>query len=175
MAWCRQAPSHYASQCWPRSVSLYGGTRPQWVNNVLQMPCSFCVRKCTKWLTESSPALSPFWKYARYYSDVTWASWHLKSQTTPLCRSTTTKTTTIKAMYCWPFVVRIHPWPTDSSLPKCGKRFSAMTSMFCGVPVLGRNRVVVTILPVPAHLWRRYVNRYILQHWQRGHGTSVGA
>ena len=28
MAWCRQAPSHYLSQCWPRSLSPYGVTRP---------------------------------------------------------------------------------------------------------------------------------------------------
>ena len=31
MAWCRQAPSHYLSQCWPRSLLPYGVTRPQWV------------------------------------------------------------------------------------------------------------------------------------------------
>ena len=31
MAWCRQATSHYLNQCWPRSLSLYGITRPQWV------------------------------------------------------------------------------------------------------------------------------------------------
>ena len=31
MAWCRQATSHYLSQCWPRSISPYGATRPQWV------------------------------------------------------------------------------------------------------------------------------------------------
>ena len=30
MAWCRQASSHYLSQCWPRSVSPCGVTRPQW-------------------------------------------------------------------------------------------------------------------------------------------------
>ena len=32
MAWCRQATSHYLSQCWPRYLSSYGATRPQWVN-----------------------------------------------------------------------------------------------------------------------------------------------
>ena len=32
MAWCRQATSHYLSQCWPRSLSPYGVTRPQWVS-----------------------------------------------------------------------------------------------------------------------------------------------
>ena len=34
MAWCRQATSHYLSQCWPRSMSPYGVTRPQCVNSV---------------------------------------------------------------------------------------------------------------------------------------------
>ena len=29
MAWCRQAPSHYQSQCCPRSMSPYGATRSQ--------------------------------------------------------------------------------------------------------------------------------------------------
>ena len=28
MAWCRQATSHYLSQCWTRSLSPYGVTRP---------------------------------------------------------------------------------------------------------------------------------------------------
>ena len=28
MAWCRQATSHYLSQCWPRSMSPYGVIRP---------------------------------------------------------------------------------------------------------------------------------------------------
>ena len=31
MAWCRQATSQYLNQCWPRSMSPYGVTRPQWV------------------------------------------------------------------------------------------------------------------------------------------------
>ena len=29
MAWCRQATSHYLSQCWPRSMSPNGVTMPQ--------------------------------------------------------------------------------------------------------------------------------------------------
>ena len=32
MAWCPQATSHHLSQCWPRSMSPNGVTRPQWVN-----------------------------------------------------------------------------------------------------------------------------------------------
>ena len=35
MAWCHQATSHYLSQCWPRSLSPYGVTRPQWINAVV--------------------------------------------------------------------------------------------------------------------------------------------
>ena len=34
MAWCRQAASHYLSQCCPRSLSPYGVTRPQWVKSL---------------------------------------------------------------------------------------------------------------------------------------------
>ena len=33
MAWCRLATSHYLNQCWPRSLSPYGTTRPQCVNS----------------------------------------------------------------------------------------------------------------------------------------------
>ena len=32
MAWCHQAPSHYLSHCWLRSMWPNGVTRPQWVN-----------------------------------------------------------------------------------------------------------------------------------------------
>ena len=35
MAWCRQATSHYLSQCWPRSMSPNGVTRPQWVKSII--------------------------------------------------------------------------------------------------------------------------------------------
>ena len=33
MAWCRQVTSHYLNQCWPRSPTPYGVTRPQWVKS----------------------------------------------------------------------------------------------------------------------------------------------
>ena len=32
MTWCHQATSHYLSQCWTRSMSIYDVTRSQWVN-----------------------------------------------------------------------------------------------------------------------------------------------
>ena len=34
MAWCRQATSHYLSQCWLSLLSPYGVARPQWVNGI---------------------------------------------------------------------------------------------------------------------------------------------
>ena len=40
MAWCRQATSHYRSQCWPRSMSPYDVTRSQWVNASHNIPSS---------------------------------------------------------------------------------------------------------------------------------------
>ena len=36
----RQATSHYLNQCWPRSLSPYDVTRPQWVNH-----CRFVIRE----------------------------------------------------------------------------------------------------------------------------------
>ena len=33
MAWCRQAASHYLSQCWPRSLLPYGVTKSEWAND----------------------------------------------------------------------------------------------------------------------------------------------
>ena len=33
MAWYHQATSHYLNKCWPRSMSPYGITRPQWVKD----------------------------------------------------------------------------------------------------------------------------------------------
>ena len=35
------APSHYLSQCWSRSLSPNGVTRPQWVNNVRHGWCCY--------------------------------------------------------------------------------------------------------------------------------------
>ena len=36
MACCHQATSHYLSQCWPGSMSLFGITRPQWIKYIAQ-------------------------------------------------------------------------------------------------------------------------------------------
>ena len=37
MAWCRQAPNHYLDQCWPRSPTPYGNTKPQWVKQMTSL------------------------------------------------------------------------------------------------------------------------------------------
>ena len=46
MAWCRQATSHYMSQCRPRSVSPYGVNRPQWVNWSYPIPLGTILMAC---------------------------------------------------------------------------------------------------------------------------------
>ena len=43
MAWCRQATSHYLSQCWPSSMSPYGVTRAQWVNQNRHFQSGKCI------------------------------------------------------------------------------------------------------------------------------------
>ena len=39
MAWWCQAASHYLSQCWPRCMSPYGVTMPQWVKTINTTLC----------------------------------------------------------------------------------------------------------------------------------------
>ena len=38
MAWCRQATSHYLSQCWLSPLLPYGIARPQWVKSLFHKP-----------------------------------------------------------------------------------------------------------------------------------------
>ena len=50
MAWCCQATSHYLIQCWLRSLSPYGVTRPQWVKYWIKLKHSnekYCI--CLWW------------------------------------------------------------------------------------------------------------------------------
>ena len=53
MAWCRQATSHYLSQCWPSSLSPYGVIRPQWFNSLAPRGCS-----CNVKFSNSYPGLT---------------------------------------------------------------------------------------------------------------------
>ena len=69
MAWCRQATSHYLSQCWPSSMSPHGVTRPQWVDVIwihrnksewyLNQNTAFSVKKTH--LKILSAKWQPFW------------------------------------------------------------------------------------------------------------------
>ena len=57
MAWCRQAASHYLSQCCPRSLSPYGVTRPQWVkpslNQLMMVICKEMPLRACSWKRRS--------------------------------------------------------------------------------------------------------------------------
>ena len=44
MAWCRQATSHYLSQCWLSPLSPYGFARPQCV---IWFRCTLAYNKCS--------------------------------------------------------------------------------------------------------------------------------
>ena len=59
MAWCHQATSHYLSQCWLRSMSPFGVTRPQWVNLNSQLTWLLVISWC-KDQGMSSPEYSSF-------------------------------------------------------------------------------------------------------------------
>ena len=69
MAWCRQAPSHYLSQCWPRSLSPYDITRPQWVNR-------------RRWV--SHPTFRGWSSSLQWFIGITWANVDLD----PCCHMT---------------------------------------------------------------------------------------
>ena len=72
MAWCRQAISHYLSQCWPRSLSPYGVYGPQCVK----------LRVIHSGAHSGSESKSSFSSNMLIdYSADTWTSWHLKSLT----------------------------------------------------------------------------------------------
>ena len=54
MTWCRQATSHYLSQCWPSSVSPYGDTRPKWgkwfyASRVFYLMIVLCLHRRYPW------------------------------------------------------------------------------------------------------------------------------
>ena len=102
MAWCRQATSHYLSQCWLRSLSPYGVIRPQWAwwenMNWLHKFELNCLLNSLFWLTTMKTSklcnADPFYQ-GEYTSQ-------------------------------WPFVSVMHLWPVDSphKLPVMWKVFS---------------------------------------------------
>ena len=64
MAWCRQATSHYMKQRWPRSMSSYGVSRPQWVNSPFQWDWEYCRGFHDSTVPQSHPSTpwgSPSW------------------------------------------------------------------------------------------------------------------
>ena len=87
MAWCRQATSHYLSQCWPRFMSPYGVTRPQWVNlpyvvglvqdcsnSIANTPsyCSLALSyQCVSW----SETMYAYWQGACQMVRLPWCQW----------------------------------------------------------------------------------------------------
>ena len=72
MAWCRQATSHYLSQCWPRSMSPYGVTGPQWGNQHCRVslgPGGGGYSLCDGWYI-CAAVLTPFFHFGRIEHDL---------------------------------------------------------------------------------------------------------
>ena len=66
MAWCRQATSHYLSQCWPSSMSPNGVTRSQWVKILMRV--WYC---CFLWVHKVDSRFAPSqWETALLCNDV---------------------------------------------------------------------------------------------------------
>ena len=61
MAWCHQATSHYLSQCWPRSMSPYSITRPQWVKSSTITPVWPQQNQHKLWAYLTGPAVLRNW------------------------------------------------------------------------------------------------------------------
>ena len=78
MAWCRQATSHYLSQCWPRSPLPYGVTRPRWVKGVWHSHVLPCIENgSNEWTIQDLFSHNHVFALQCH---ITWASWHSKLQ-----------------------------------------------------------------------------------------------
>ena len=66
MAWCHQPSSYYVIQCWPRSMSLYGITRPQWVANLIALWLTWQLDSFNRWqaIAWTSDCIVHLWIYA---------------------------------------------------------------------------------------------------------------
>ena len=93
MAWCHQATSHYLSQCWPRSMSPNGVTRPQWVNSLAPGRCgsnsetiifkfirqidaiAISWKNAHLWMSQNLMIISQYWlgKGGTKHQAITWA------------------------------------------------------------------------------------------------------
>ena len=113
MAWCRQATSHYLSQCWPRSLSPYGIIRPQWVKHclncllplIISIPLELamhliCQNKWSflfgQWITVKSHEHHGIWNH-----------WQINCFSTVFSAQQQRNT---KPLQHWPFVRKIFWW-----------------------------------------------------------------
>ena len=89
MAWCRQATSHYLNQCWSRSPTPYGVTRPQWVKQIISTLILLTNHWCVSyeivlwWMVvvmvwccqATSHYLSQCWPSSTSPYGITWPQW----------------------------------------------------------------------------------------------------
>ena len=75
MAWCRQATSHYLRQCWPRSMSPNGVTKPQWFNSLSPMRYG-CDYQCViEFQTQLGDWYLEYSNIHHWGMNATWSCW----------------------------------------------------------------------------------------------------
>ena len=75
-AWCLMAPSPYLNQCWPRSMTPYGITRPQWVksSSLLTHVDSCCSVSLISTYNRQGSSTLPLVETSRTANACTWLS-----------------------------------------------------------------------------------------------------
>ena len=76
MAWCRQATSHYLSQCWLNSLSPYGVTRPQWVNSLWLSDIIWLYRSGSTLAQVMAGCLTTWCHYLNHWLIISEVLWH---------------------------------------------------------------------------------------------------
>ena len=92
MAWCRQTTSHYLSQCWPSSMSPYGVTRAQWVN---QNSRHFQSGKCI-WNVNCKMVAIRWWHFYIHFLEWQWL--YVDENFTEVCSWVSNWSTLIQVM-----------------------------------------------------------------------------
>ena len=123
------APSYYLSRCWPRSMSAYGVTGPQWVKSISTNP-SWQART-TKW----EPCV-----WLLHYNDVMMSAIASQIIGAPIVYSTARSGADQRKQQCsasLAFVRGIHRWPVKSPHkgPVTRQCFHLMTSSWVGAVV----------------------------------------
>ena len=117
MAWCRLATSHYLSQCWPRSLSSYDITRPQWVNDLL-LAAIAQQSSCLSLLKSLTSCTNHFWKTSQQ------KSWLFIFKRMFILRITVQIQFSVKFL---PYLFKSKAWSDMLCVPLCTTNMTTLT------------------------------------------------